>query len=331
MTKVHHSKGRSWAFVLLLTALGATMAIAPSAGGQGEPRAAAVSSDGATMEMSGFTERAASPWGGGSAPSGTVSGEANAETLISPDRRTLISPTTGYPNRAVALITINGATQTHHCTAWFVGPDTVATAGHCVERGASGSWYTGVRVYPGRNGSTSPYGYCTGELWSNTFWTNNSNEEYDYGAIDLDACVGGPSGTSTGNMGNAVGWFGYWWQSASLNGFVNNTQGYPGDKPKTQWRATNCATNTTSFVQCTISGTSTRQLFYRNDTVGGQSGSPLWQNRASGAAFCGGGPCAMGIHAYGFPHSSGMHQTHNHGTRITQGVYDFIGRIKALT
>jgi glutamyl endopeptidase len=58
--------------------------------------------------------------------------------------------------------------------------------------------------------------------------------------------------------------------------------------------------------------------FYAMDTFGGQSGSPVWRDKA------GCGPCGMAIHAYGYPHTTGLHRTANHGPRITPTRYDMI-------
>lgn len=236
------------------------------------------------------------------APSGASITAIGIESIFGPDNRIQISPATSYPARAVVQITRDGAA---HCTGWLYGPDVVATAGHCVHSGGSrGDWYPGLVVWPGRNGSSAPYGSCTArQLYSVAGWTTNGDEAYDYGAIKLN-CV----------IGNTVGWFGYWWQSASLTGTRVLINGYPGDKPfGTQWRG--------DSVARTIAVSRTNQIFYSNDTVGGMSGSPVYQNRPAGSAFCT-GYCAMGIHAYGFPHGGYPHDTYNHGPRITEARFN---------
>ena len=122
------------------------------------------------------------------------------------------------------LITFTGG----RCSGWLYGNDIVATAGHCVhDGGPGGNWKQNVQVFPGRNGNSSPYGSCTARrLHSVNGWVNSSNEEYDYGAIKLNCSIG-----------NTTGWFGYWWQSASLNNGGSIINGYPGDKPLTQWKS----------------------------------------------------------------------------------------------
>lgn len=219
---------------------------------------------------------------------------ASGESIIGTDDRVLVNPTTSFPARAVALVTFDGG----RCTGWLYGRDVVATAGHCVHDGPGGTWKSNVRVYPGRNGSTSPYGSCTARrLHSVNGWTSSGDERYDYGVIKLNCTVG-----------NTTGWFGYFWQSASLTGETSIINGYPGDKPLTQWR---------SIDQ--IRRTEERQLFYYNDTVNGVSGAPVYHYR-SGRPYCG-GYCSMAIHAYGL-HGGFPHSSYNHGTRIAEPVFN---------
>ncbi len=214
--------------------------------------------------------------------------ESGQEVILGPDTRERLYTTT-YPTRAKVLITFSAG----RCSGTMIGPNTVATAGHCVHSGgAAGAWYpvSSFRIYPGRDGASSPYGVCTARtLYSVTGWTNSANEEYDYAAIKLNCTVG-----------NTVGWFGI--TSATPSYFPSIIGGYPGDKPLTQW---------TSSDRVRVVGT--RQVFYLNDTIGGQSGSAVWYDRS--------GPYIIGIHAYG-THGAGSHALYNHGTRITTDVFN---------
>ncbi|MFL6260652.1 MAG: trypsin-like serine peptidase [Thermoanaerobaculia bacterium] len=220
-----------------------------------------------------------------------VNGLGEAKSIIGTDNRTLVSTTTSYPWRAIVLVTFTGG----RCTGWLFGSDVVATAGHCVHTGgSSGTWMSNVRVYPGRNGSSSPYGSCTAKrLYSVLGWTASKDENYDYGAIKLNCTVG-----------NTTGYFGFWWQSASLTGLSTTLAGYPGDKLLTQWKSTG-----------TVAWTQDLQIYYPDDSVEGDSGAPVFQNRS------GCGQCSMAIHGHGlhgfFPHSS-----YNHGVRISQPVFN---------
>lgn len=213
------------------------------------------------------------------------------ESIIGPDDRKRVKNTRAYPFRAIALVTFSGS----RCTGWLIAADTVVTAGHCVHSGGKrGGWYnvSAFRVYPGRDGSSVPFGSCTAKrLYSNTGWTEQASSQHDFGAIKLDC-----------DIGLTTGWFGYFWTNGSLVGRRAVVSGYPGDKPLTQWRSVG-----------EVDASRTFEVFYQNDTLGGQSGSPVYYDHPN----C--GICAMAVHAYGI-YGRKPYADHNHGTRITQSV-----------
>ncbi len=196
------------------------------------------------------------------------------ESIINWDSRTQ-AYTLYYPNRAIVFIEYSGS---HLCTGWLYSPNTIVTAGHCVHTGgSSGAWRSAnlYKVYPGRNGRASPYGYCTVKwLRSVVGWTVSGNYRYDYGAMRLNC-----------NVGNTVGWFGMY-QHASPVGQPAIIGGYPGDKPRTQWTSAD-----------RIRYVSPEMIGYRMDTVGGHSGSPIWHDRNEGLAT--NGAWGIGVHNYG--------------------------------
>jgi glutamyl endopeptidase len=217
------------------------------------------------------------------------------QSIIGPDNRVRVNPTTSFPARASVLITRpgTGGTDAHHCTGWMFGPSLVLTAGHCVFNGSS--WYTGLKFFPGYNGTTAPYGSCTAtQLLSNPGWTTDGSPDYDYGGAKLNCTIG-----------NTVGWYGAYAQTASLNGTPTTIQGYPGDKAKQQWLAND---------QIRVSNT--LRLFYENDTLGGNSGSAVYTNRAAGSPGCA-GVCALAFHAYGGSQNSGARMTASRLTQVT--------------
>ncbi|MFO1118825.1 MAG: trypsin-like peptidase domain-containing protein [Rhodospirillales bacterium] len=215
-----------------------------------------------------------------------------AESIVGPDNRVRVTPTTTSPTRATVLIIFSAG----RCSGWLIGANTVVTAGHCVHSGRGGAFYptSSYLIYPGRNGGGSPYGSC-GARWLATTqaWTNYEDDRYDYAAIKLNCAIG-----------NTVGWYGFFVQNGPLNGLPTNINGYPGDKALTQWRSSD-----------RVRLTQPQRVFYQNDTVGGMSGSPVWYNRP------GCGPCAMAVHAYGVYNSPpSPFAANNHGTRITQAA-----------
>ncbi len=196
------------------------------------------------------------------------------ESVINWDSRTR-GYTTTYPNRAIVFIEYDGA---HLCTGWLYSSNTIATAGHCVHTGgSSGAWRTAskYKIYPGRDGTSSPYGYCTVKwLRSVTGWTVNNDFKYDYGAMRLNCTIG-----------NTVGYFGMYTPSAPT-GQPAIVAGYPGDKPRTLWTAAD-----------KIRDYSNEMIGYRMDTIGGHSGSPIWHDRDEGLSSS--GAWGFGVHNYG--------------------------------
>jgi V8-like Glu-specific endopeptidase len=215
-----------------------------------------------------------------------------ARSVIAPDGRTRVNPTTAYPNRALAYLAVEFGTSSGLCTGWFVGPNTIVTAGHCVYDTETNKWATKITAYAGRNGATA-VAQTSAKYWvSVAGWVVSENWEYDYAVIK-----------TTNNTGNTVGWFGWRWQSSNTFSGSYTIRGYPGDKPLgTMWTMNGSVT--------TRSNLSPRKLWYTIDTAGGQSGSPVYANYN--------GQCCYGyaVHAYGL--SNG----YNSGTRITSEVHN---------
>jgi V8-like Glu-specific endopeptidase len=212
-----------------------------------------------------------------------------------PDDRVKITNTASMPWRMNASLLITAAdNSTWIGTGWFIGPHTLMTAGHCVYIKNSGvpgrdGWVRRIQVMPGRNGSTLPYGSVTSSSFrSVTAWTQNGDQNYDYGAIIIPT-----------QLGNTVGWYGFGaWPDADLLAATGNIAGYPGDKPSgTLW-----------YDSRRIASVNSLKVYYDIDTAGGQSGAAVYRI-ISGARY------GMAIHAYGGAVT-------NSGTRITSAVYN---------
>ncbi len=226
---------------------------------------------------------------------GVASFGPTAETVHGPDDRVQITNTAVYPWRVHAslLITARDGSQWIG-TGWFIGPHTLMTAGHVVyikNSGVAGrdGWVRSIDVMPGRNGASLPYGTVrSSNFRSVTGWTNDGDQNFDYGAIIIPT-----------NLGNTTGWFGFGvYSDADLLSSVGNISGYPGDQPAgTQW-----------YDAHQIASVNSRKVYYDIDSFGGQSGSAVYR-------IISGGRYGIAIHAYGGA-------TTNSGTRIVKPVFD---------
>ena len=219
------------------------------------------------------------------------------ETVCGSDDRVHVTAVTAIPWRWICQLIItmpNGAG--FRGTGWFIGPKCVMTAGHCVYSKSNGGWARRIEVIPGMNGAARPYGSSVGTNFrSVNGWVNDTDPNFDYGAIILP-----------NPLGNVVGYFGFAsLTDASLNNLLVNNSGYPGDKPfGTQW-----------FNAGRVSSVNARKIYYMLDTYGGQSGSPVWR-------YLNGERHAVGVHAYG--------GCPNSATRINAPVYNNMLAWRAL-
>lgn len=195
-------------------------------------------------------------------------------SIIGSDDRQLVPDTTVYPHSAIVrLYATLPDGEVFNCSGFLYDANRVATAGHCVysEDPKFGiGWMQAIRVVPGKNRDTEPYGECQAQtLFSNTGWTHNGDSTFDYGAILLDCDVGAQTG-----------WFGL---SDLTLGVPITVTGYPLEK--NQWRGDEqwemSDLNITLYY---------RTLDYSIDTTVGQSGGPGWQPDGCG------GPCAVALH-----------------------------------
>jgi len=221
------------------------------AGGEAETYTEVGGEAGAVTEVQGFVE---------AGPPGPTP-ETAQEIVHGADDRVLVSGTTVYPWRTICHLEITAPNgKTYIGTGATIGPRVVLTAGHCVYLHGDGGWARSIRVIAGRNGNGMPYGDAVGTFYHSVKgWTDSHDSDYDYGVIVLP---------TSKKLGNTVGWMGLANLSfTSLLGLRVNSSGYPGDKPYgTQWWNAN--------VILYVTG---RRLYYQIDTMGGQSGSPVWR------------------------------------------------------
>ena len=222
----------------------------------------------------------------------TVKGMLKPDYVFGTDDRVRISPATSYPWSAIAHLVITRADgQTGTCTGFFIGPHTVATAGHCVY---NGGWARSIQVIPGRDANSAPFGFQTvgtSNLRTVNGWIWYGTPLYDYGAIIMP----------DDSLGNRVGWLGFAnYDDATIMNTVGNLSGYPSDKAfGTQW-----------WDAKGMIGVDADQVYYLIDMLPGHSGSPVWRT-VNNQRF------AFAINTYQNPQF-------NFGKRINQAVFNLL-------
>ena len=216
---------------------------------------------------------------------------AAIEVIIGTDDRVRITPTTQIPWRRICALRItfpSGAT--YRGSGFLIGPRAVTTAGHCVYLHNQGGWARRIEVIPGCNGSTRPFGQAVSTSFRSVVgWVTNKKPEYDFGCIVLPP--GSFGGSNLGSFGFAS------FDAAKLLAQPAVLAGYPGDKPFAElWG-----------MARKIKTVTAKTLIYDIDSMGGQSGAPLYIMR-NGQRY------VVGIHNYGA--AAG-----NSATRVTAEVF----------
>ncbi len=219
---------------------------------------------------------------------------AAMEVIIGADDRVRIQNTRDVPWRRVCALRItfpSGAV--YRGTGFLIGRRAVATAGHCVYLQNQGGWARSVEVIPGANDALRPFGSATSSsLRSVAGWVSQSKPECDYGCVVLP-----PGSFNNHNLG-AFGFAAF--SATELRAQPAVMAGYPGDKPFAQlWG-----------MARKIKRVNIKTLVYDIDSMGGQSGAPVYIKR-NGMRY------VVGIHNYGA-------QQGNSATRITPSVYQVL-------
>ena len=212
------------------------------------------------------------------------------EVVIGTDDRARINNTVKVPWRRYCALRIEFPTgAVYRGTGFFIGGRVLATAGHCVYLKNQGGWARRIEVIPACNGSIRPFRSAVATTFrSTTGWTQNQAEKQDYGAIIL------PAGAFPGQQ---FGTFGFkTFDNRALLATPVVLAGYPGDKPFAElWG-----------MRRKIKTITATNLIYDIDTMGGQSGAPVYMKH-------GGERYVVGIHNYGA-------STGNSATRVTAEV-----------
>ncbi len=230
---------------------------------------------------------------GGSAPR-MIIGESEVEgmeRIIGRDDRVQVRNTRGVPFRAICQLLIEAKNGRRYIgTGWLVSPRTLITAGHNIFLHNAGGWAKSVTVTPGLFGTSKPFGSVkTASFRSVIGWVRNRRADSDYGAILLPRNARLNIGNQYFQLAEAT--------ASRIRGKYLNISGYPGDKGgRHQW-----------FHARPVRRLSNRRIYYTIDTMGGQSGSPVWIKERNGVWT------AVGIHAYGS-------STENSATRLIRPI-----------
>jgi V8-like Glu-specific endopeptidase len=194
------------------------------------------------------------------------------------DRRKQILETDETPWKMICSLDIVNENGLHFVgTGWFVGPRTVITAGHCVfDPIELGGWATAITVMPGRNGDAMLGSVRATKFSTTDRWLEAQERDFDYAAIHLDTDLGAASGSF--GLGALT--------DGELNTLMVNVSGYPVNPGNGLFQY---------FHANRVRAATARRLFYDVDTMGGQSGSPVWVYLDADKTK----PVVVGIHAYG--------------------------------
>lgn len=226
------------------------------------------------------------------------SSDPQVKSVVTPEDRNPVNDTTAYPFRSICKLYITARDGAQFIgTGFYIGPNCVLTAGHCVW--FRGGWAKRIEVIPGLNKEPNrPFQQTN----SNDFvclegWRQSGDQAYDVAAIFTPRAYG-----------DELGFLGFSPLSdEELQGLRVTVCGYSGDKPDD-------APGEAQFYHTdAIIGVELNILKYLNDTEKGASGAPIMYSKNNKISIC-------GVHNNGI---EGNRIT-NSGTRITPNIFDII-------
>lgn len=218
--------------------------------------------------------------------------EADYAVIGPHDGRTRVADTRAFPYSAVCFVEREfGDGRFTTCTAFLIGPTTLLTAGHCVASplrlrlGIPGV-ASRVKVWPGRDGKASPYGFQWARRWrTHPAYLKHPRPANDIAVIELDRPFeGAPGYFATACPSDAE-------LKRLRESRLVHVAGYPADKPAgTQWEHAE-----------RLDRIDAARIRYSVDTCPGHSGSPVWILPGPGKR-----PVVIGVHTAGpKPHAEG--------------------------
>ncbi|TFG28404.1 MAG: trypsin-like serine protease [Promethearchaeota archaeon] len=206
-----------------------------------------------------------------------------------------VTPTTSFPWRSIVKLYITFGETTCIGSGAIIDESHVLTAGHCVYNHVHGGWADSIKVIPGMDDGSEPYGHAWAiAMRTYNRWIDYQDHQHDFAVITLDS-----------NIGQQTGWMNLMWSysySPMYSGGLN-VAGYPGDL------------DGGLNMYCDYENGRIADEYnhwYYLDTLPGMSGSPIW-------VYDGISRYIITICAYGDDGSGS-----NHGTRIDRVKFDCI-------
>lgn len=183
-------------------------------------------------------------------------------------------------------------------TAFMVGPRTAVTSGHCGYQTKRGGKVISMRLFPGKNGLSNPYGMANvTNVYTEGTWNLEGQTKNDYAILRLDT-----------NIGDYSGWYGLESTPGKeyYKGTVVHVPGFPGEFVTNNALSANMYNKEGKITACI-----TKVLTYNMDTTSGQSGAPIYRDDNQ---------YVIGIHS----RPSSTYSNRNEGFRLTSYMVNWV-------
>lgn len=208
-------------------------------------------------------------------------------SIIGEDSRVRVADTTLAPYNSTVFIAADGASG----SGAVIGKNTVLTAAHVVKNIRTNPNKDSIYVIPGRDGSKLPYGkFKIESVYIPQSYIDNPSVDRDIAVLTIKSL-------DNKGIGDVVPTLPLKLTNSVTIGQTLKTSGYPGDK----------AWGTMWTTQGSILKETKTRVYYDIDTIGGQSGSPVYNSANE----------IIAVHTTGAGSS-------NFGTKVNDEYYQFI-------